>query len=139
MPDPVIHIASSGPSITDWITSLGSVLAAGAAAFAIWVARVDIKKVNRQAKARLTYDIHKDVLSYVNSLPASSPPQAKLLFYYSMFNLIEAGLLHEGLKTLVDQDLASLKQNPEFQKFWNDQKNRENYPMDFQDFISKRI
>lgn len=138
MPHPVVHVVASGPSVTDWVSAIGAVLAAGAAAFAIWVARVDIKKANHQATARLTYDIHKDVLSYIKTLPGSSPPQAKLLFYYSMFNLIEADLLHEGLKTMVEQDLACLKQDAVFQAFWQDVKNRENYPLDFQNFISKR-
>lgn len=135
MSAPLIVISASAPDIAGWITAIGTIFASGAAVFAICVARTDLRATKQQLQAQTTYQIHKDILDFFNSRNGAATPPEKLLFYYSMFSLIEAKLLHPGLETMVLQDLKVAKAQPEFTTFWADKQNREGYPMDFQNFV----
>lgn len=139
MSSPFIQILVSAPTITDWISAIGTIFASGAAIFAICVARTDLRATKKQLQAQTTYQIHKDILDFVNARNGKSTPEEKLLFYYSMFNLIEANLLHPGLKTMVQQDLKAANAQSEFKTFWLDKNIREKYPMDFQKFIAGTV
>lgn len=132
---PLIQITSSSSDVTAWISSFASLFAAVAAGYAIYLARHDLKEARRQSNAQMTYQIQRDLLDLMSSRNVASSPQEKTLFYFSMFSLIEADTLSPGLESMVRRDIQTALDEDAFREFWSNERNVQDYPMEFQNFI----
>lgn len=130
----VVEASQNGVDLPAWISAVAACIAAVAAFSALIIARGDLRKTKKELRAQLTYQVNKDVLDLISRSGGKSPKEL-LLFYFSIFNLIDAGLLPKGTEELVLNDIGSAKGAGLLDSIWKDASSKAQYPKDFQKFI----
>lgn len=151
----IIYILAESDS--DWLTigaTVISVLAALIAALALWLARKDIKEATKQMKARTTFEIQKDVRSFIKDMQDLEDDDAMdkkkdqkrdrkkllltILHDVALHDLLLSDALSPSLKHIFLADFDNFISTDLFKEFWMIEENRQAYPKSFREFTNEQ-